>query len=68
MTEYVRTVRAHEGETVEIQWRCHDGSIHIERYTVPPKTVRAARDDDVRRRVEAAPSDLVSWGDTREKT
>jgi hypothetical protein len=43
VTEYVRTVRAHEGETVEIQWRCHDGSVHIERYTVPPKTVREAR-------------------------
>lgn len=55
MTAYVRTVRAHEGETVEIQWRCHDGTAYITRYTLPPKPVRDAK------------AEIVSWGDTREK-
>jgi hypothetical protein len=40
--EYVRTVRAFEGETVEIQWICSDGTRFWQRVTIPPKPTRVA--------------------------
>ena len=43
---FVRTVRANHGETVEIQWCLEDGAIYVERYTLPPKSVRDAREAD----------------------
>ena len=39
----IRTIRAFENETVEVQWTCRDGRVHIERYSIPPKPVRQAR-------------------------
>lgn len=43
MTQYIRVVRAHESETVEIQWTLGDRSVYTQRFTVPPKAVREAR-------------------------
>lgn len=43
MAMFVRTVRANHDETVEIQWRLADGSAYVERHTMPPAAVRAAR-------------------------
>ncbi len=43
MVEFVRTVRAHEGETVEIQWTCDDGIGFVQRIAIPPKATREAR-------------------------
>jgi hypothetical protein len=40
---FVRTVRAFEGETVEIRWRCADGTDVYQRVTVPPRATRDAR-------------------------
>ncbi len=57
MVEFVRTLRAHEGETVEIQWRRADGSLFIDRHTIPPRATREVRqsteDRDQRERREA---------------
>ena len=42
MSNFIRTVRAHEGEIVEIAWTCKDGSVFHQRVTVPPSTTREA--------------------------
>lgn len=42
MTNFIRQVRAHEGETVEIKWLCRDGSAFYQRLTIAPPAVRDA--------------------------
>lgn len=39
----VRPIKMHGDETLEVQWYLADGSVYMERYTVPPKHVREAR-------------------------
>jgi hypothetical protein len=41
--KFVRTIRAWEGETVEIQWQLKAGGVHYERITIPPPAARLAR-------------------------
>ena len=43
MSNFVRQVRAHESEIVEIAWTLKDGSVFHQRVTLPPKTVRESR-------------------------
>jgi hypothetical protein len=43
MSPFVRVIRVYEDETVEIQWRCADGTVFTERRTIPPKATRAAQ-------------------------
>lgn len=38
---FIRCVRAFEDETVEIRWRCRDGSAVVQPVTIPPPDVRA---------------------------
>lgn len=49
MTNFIRQVRAYEGETVEIAWRTKDGSTFYQRLTIPPKATRAAREPQANR-------------------
>lgn len=39
---YLRQLPAIEGETVEIRWSCHDGTLFFQRLTIPPKSSRDA--------------------------
>lgn len=43
MSQFIRVVRAYEGETVEIQWRLEGGAIYVQRVTIPPKATRDAQ-------------------------
>jgi len=43
MSPFIRVVRAHEDETVEIQWTCLDTSRYVQRLTIPPKATREAQ-------------------------
>lgn len=45
MSVFVRQVRAHEGEIVEIRWTCADGTMFYQRLTIPPKATRDAGRD-----------------------
>jgi len=40
MSPFTREVPAHEGETVEIVWRCDDGSLFHQYVTLPAKAIR----------------------------
>lgn len=40
---FIRAVRVYEDETVELQWRCLDGTVFIQRITIPPKATREAQ-------------------------
>lgn len=40
MSNFIRQLRAYEGETVEIAWTCQDGSVFHQRVTIPPKATR----------------------------
>jgi hypothetical protein len=45
----VLPIHAREGETVEIHWHTHDGKVHYQRVTCPPRATRdasAPRDED----------------------
>jgi hypothetical protein len=42
----VRTIKAHEIDTVEIQWTLNDNSIFVRRYTVPPKNTREYKEEE----------------------
>lgn len=42
MTNFIRQVRAFEGETVEIAWTCRDDSKFYQRLTIPPTATREA--------------------------
>lgn len=39
MSPFIRTLRAHEGETVEIAWACTDGTVFVQKLGIPPKAV-----------------------------
>lgn len=39
---FIRQVRAHEGEVVEIGWQLNDGTSFYQRLTIPPKATRDA--------------------------
>lgn len=39
----IRAIKAHHGETVEIEWTLADGSKHVDRVTCPPGDVVKAR-------------------------
>lgn len=56
MTVFVRVVRAHEGETVEIQWRLQDNTMFCQRVSLPPKATPEARQlsEQLVRELEAA--------------
>jgi hypothetical protein len=43
MSPFIRVVRAHEEETVEIAWTCADGSRYVQRITIPPRATREAQ-------------------------
>lgn len=43
MAPFTRSLRAYEGETVEIRWRCADGAECVQRVTIPPKATREDR-------------------------
>jgi len=43
VSNFIRVVRAHEEETVEIAWTCADGSRYVQRITIPPKATREAQ-------------------------
>jgi len=41
----VRVIKAHEGETIEIQWISDDNSVYITRHTIPPKSTREYKEE-----------------------
>jgi predicted metal-binding protein len=48
----IRPIRAFEGDTVEIQWKCKTGETWYERRTCPPKAHRDAPKTTESRSVE----------------
>ena len=41
--QFIRTLRAHASETVEVQWTLLDGRVYVARYTLPPQATLEAR-------------------------
>lgn len=43
MSPFIRALRAHEEDTIEITWRLVDGGLFVQVITIPPKADRDAQ-------------------------